>query len=94
MTRRVSLSLDFLAASATSKEILEQDPQLVREDLLAAIASARLEVQARRELWFSSGKPQLWVIEAGRSGQIECWGPEVAQHECLRHVIMYRDARY
>ena len=35
----VSLLLDFLAAGATIEEILEDYPQLKREDVLAAIAS-------------------------------------------------------
>jgi uncharacterized protein (DUF433 family) len=34
----VSLLLDFLAAGATIEEILEDYPQLKREDVLAAIA--------------------------------------------------------
>jgi uncharacterized protein (DUF433 family) len=34
----VSLLLDFLASGSSMEEILEQYPQLVREDLLAAIA--------------------------------------------------------
>lgn len=34
----VSLLLDFLASGATIEEILEQYPQLKREDVLAAIA--------------------------------------------------------
>jgi uncharacterized protein (DUF433 family) len=34
----VSLLLDFLASSATIEEILENYPQLKREDVLAAIA--------------------------------------------------------
>jgi uncharacterized protein (DUF433 family) len=34
----VSLLLDFLASGATIEEILENDPQLKREDILAAIA--------------------------------------------------------
>jgi len=34
----VSLLLDFLASGATMEEILEDYPQLQREDLLAAIA--------------------------------------------------------
>ena len=34
----VSLILDFLANGMTSKEILEEYPQLVLEDILAAIA--------------------------------------------------------
>jgi len=35
---RVSLLLDFLASGSSMEEILEQYPQLQREDLLAAIA--------------------------------------------------------
>jgi uncharacterized protein (DUF433 family) len=35
---RVSLLLDFLASGATIEEILENYPQLKREDVLAAIA--------------------------------------------------------
>ena len=34
----VALLLDFLASSATMEEILENYPQLKREDVLAAIA--------------------------------------------------------
>jgi uncharacterized protein (DUF433 family) len=34
----VSLLLDFLASGSSMEEILEQYPQLKREDLLAAIA--------------------------------------------------------
>jgi uncharacterized protein (DUF433 family) len=34
----VSLLLDFLASGATTEEILENYPQLKREDVLAAIA--------------------------------------------------------
>ena len=34
----VSLLLDFLASGATMEEILENYPQLQREDILAAIA--------------------------------------------------------
>jgi uncharacterized protein (DUF433 family) len=34
----VSLLLDFLAAGMTIKEVLEEYPQLSREDVLAAIA--------------------------------------------------------
>jgi uncharacterized protein (DUF433 family) len=34
----VSLLLDFLASGSSMEEILEQYPQLQREDLLAAIA--------------------------------------------------------
>ena len=34
----VSLLLDFLASGATPEEILENYPQLKREDILAAIA--------------------------------------------------------
>ena len=34
----VSLLLDFLASGATIEEILENYPQLMREDVLAAIA--------------------------------------------------------
>ena len=34
----VSLLLDFLASGATIEEILEDYPQLIREDVLAAIA--------------------------------------------------------
>lgn len=34
----VSLALDFLASGSSMEEILEQYPQLQREDLLAAIA--------------------------------------------------------
>lgn len=35
---RVSLILDLLAAGASEQDILDQYPQLVREDILAAIA--------------------------------------------------------
>lgn len=34
----VSLLLDFLASGATIEEVLEEYPQLKREDILAAIA--------------------------------------------------------
>lgn len=34
----VSLLLDFLASGSTIEEILEEYPQLVRDDILAAIA--------------------------------------------------------
>ena len=34
----VSLLLDFLAAGSSTEEILDQYPQLKRDDLLAAIA--------------------------------------------------------
>lgn len=34
----VSLILDFLAAGMTTEEILEEYPQLTRQDVLAAIA--------------------------------------------------------
>ena len=34
----VSLLLDFLASGATIEEVLENYPQLTREDILAAIA--------------------------------------------------------
>jgi uncharacterized protein (DUF433 family) len=34
----VSLILDFLASGATMEELLDEYPQLTREDLLAAIA--------------------------------------------------------
>lgn len=43
----VSLLLDFLASGATIEEILEDYPQLKREDILAAIAyGAPHEIQA------------------------------------------------
>ena len=43
----VSLVLDFLADGMTTKEILEEYPQLVTEDVLAAIAYGAVMARER-----------------------------------------------
>jgi uncharacterized protein (DUF433 family) len=50
------LILDMLAAGATVEEILDQDPQLTREDVLACIAYSS-EVSRERCVDIPAAKP-------------------------------------
>jgi len=52
----VSLILDLLAADATVEEILEQYPQLTREDVLACIAYGS-EMSRERYVDIPAAKP-------------------------------------
>ena len=52
----VSLILDLLAAGATVDEILEQYPQLTREDVLACIAYGS-EMSRERYVYIPAAKP-------------------------------------